>query len=361
RIELNNYWRDLNENIENETFHFYEKMIALFPRNAYWYKNAGVFLHDRLILSFEQINKADKKEYYIKSKALKYPFRLIMLGYNGFKPTPHIDYFADAEKISLPGTEEQMEFDRTPYEPVNKANYFLQQSIRFSGEESPDPRLTAYIADLQSWMGLNDSAILNYKYALKFDPKNAKLITKLTDILDIEDRKPEIVQNFEILKEEGKLSKDQKFKLTEYYMLQSKYDASLLLLKLLPANNVNELEQKNLLQVKFYLVQNKFMEALPYVDTALLQPGLDDETEKILQYSKARIEAYQHKYEAALQTLDKIFTGYNDWFYLLKEDDLLKDLRKEPGWKTFIQAHPFVNIYSSGEEHPIPVTSPFNE
>ncbi|MEP7081059.1 MAG: hypothetical protein ABI784_10045 [Ginsengibacter sp.] len=231
---LNKYWSEINENIERETFHFYERMISKFPRDAYWYKNAGLFLYKRLLISFSQLHPSVRKNYYDDSKSQPFAFEFNVYKYDPTVEFPQKKYTIE-NKILLPGTGEEIEFDHSEYDQVSNANYFLQQALKFSGDKSPNPLITEYVADLQSWMGLNDSAVINYKYLLKTNPGNVRLITKLTDVLRIEDMKPEVAEYFEILLKENKLTTEQKFELTDYYMLQKKYAQSFDLLNSLPS------------------------------------------------------------------------------------------------------------------------------
>lgn len=341
---LNKYWSDINENMERETFHFYERMITKFPRDAYWYKNAGLFLYRRLLISFSQLNPAIRKNFYDDSKTRPFAFEFNVYKYDPIVEFPGKKYTIE-NNIQLPGTGEEIEFDHSEYEQVSNANNFLQQALKFSGDKLPNPLITEYVADLQSWMGLNDSAVVNYKYLLKTNPQNVRLITKLTDVLRIEYLKPEVAQYFEILLKVNKLTTEQKFELTDYYMLQKKYAQSFVLLNSLPSTTSTQIIQKYLLQIKFYMLKKEFTKALPYVNIALKQHDIDNQILGLLLYSKARIEAFTNQNKEALQTLEKLLAGYYNWFYILNQDEAFTKLRKESDWNKLMQAHPFVNIY----------------
>ena len=73
--KTNVYWLEINEDMERETFQFYDRMIKLFPRGAYWYKNAGLFLYSRLWMSYKQIDPKERNEFYNYSSDHFYPFR----------------------------------------------------------------------------------------------------------------------------------------------------------------------------------------------------------------------------------------------------------------------------------------------
>ncbi len=342
--DLNKYWSDINENMERETFHFYERMLTKFPRDAYWYKNAGLFLYKRLLISFNQLHPAIRKEFYEDSKIHPFAFELNVYKYDPTVEFPEKKYTIE-NKIQLPATGEEIEFDHSEYDQVSNANNFLQQALKFSGDKLRNPLITEYVADLQSWMGLNDSAIVNYKYLLKTNPQNVRLITKLTDVLRIEDLKPGVAEYFEILLKENKLTTEQKFELTDYYMLQKKYAQSFDLLNSLPSTTSTQIIQRYLLQIKFYMLKNEFAKALTYVNVALKQPDLDNQILGSLLYSKARIEAFTNQNKEALQTLDKLLAGYYSWYYILNQDEAFTKLRKESVWNKLMLAHPFVNIY----------------
>ena len=340
RDSLNKYWLAINEDMESETFHFYDRMIARFPRDDYWYKNAGLFLYKRLVMTYSQIVPEERVAFYAYAQEQAYPFRTGSEGQNVVTGTPGI---TDEKKYFLPGTAEEIKIDSNRYEPLTQANYFLQQAIKFSGDKLPSPVFTEYVADLQSWMGKFDSAIINYQYVVKAFPSNVSLRNKLIDMLRMNKQLPEVAENLDVLYKNKKLTGLQETELTEYKMLQKKYSfADMLLQTFLPASN-EEKTYKSFLYMKMYLLQSNYTKAFTEAQKGLLLSKDDPETNLAFSYTIARIYALKNQQPQAIQSLKKLLNNNFNLYYLLENDTAWSKLKNLTAWKEM------VNVENSDE------------
>ncbi len=205
---INYYWLDVNRDLEGATYNFYSRMLAQFPRDAYWHKQAGMFLYNRLLLTYEQIPVAERSTFYKYSLDYAYPFE-------GSLQPPNEGYDYDSvyrivhTKSKLPGTGELLVVDLLTYDPVQHAQTYLQNAIRFTGEANPNPVVQEALADLQSWMGNNNEAIDNYAYLVQQQSGNATLRNKLIDLLLITKKFPAAATQLDSLFSHGQARRNQ--------------------------------------------------------------------------------------------------------------------------------------------------------
>ena len=344
---LNKYWLRINEDMESETFHFYKRMILLFPRDAYWYNNAGLFLYRRLLMTYGQVAPAERLAFYIYAKDHAYPFKTSIelqnevIGSEGFK--------AVDKKYFLPGTNEEIKLDTNHYEPLTEANYFLQQAIKFSGDKLPSPVFTEYAADLQSWMGKYDSSIINYQYLVKAFPLNIALRNKLITVLSINKQFPAVAENLAVLHKNKKLMGLQVPELAGYEMLQKKYQfANVLLQSFLPLSTEDKI-YKSLLYMKMYLLQKDYTKAFAEAKKGLLFSKDDGEKYLIFLYTTARIYAINNQQAQAKQSIKKLLNNNFKFYYLLKNDAAWDKIKNSAEWKKLINTEIADEIYSNSE------------
>ena len=344
---LNVYWLQINEDLESETFHFYDRMISLFPRDAYWYKNAGLFLYKRLLMTYSQIAPAERTAFYNYARTHAYPFKASIEGPNeaqsfaGFVPKDRIFY--------LPGTGEKIKIDTNQYEPLSKANYFLQQAIKFSGDKLPDRSLTEYVADLESWMGNNDSAIINYQYLLKTAPANIALRNKFINVLRINKQFPQVAENLEALQKNKKLSLIQMPELAEYEILQQRYSQANVLLQSYFSPSQNDPVDKHFFYMKMYLLQQNYSAALTEAKEGIEISNKEKEEYNTFLYTIARIYALKNQQALAMQSLEKLVKNNFQFYYLLKNDNAWGKIKKSGEWQKIAYPENPADLYSGSE------------
>jgi Flp pilus assembly protein TadD len=344
---LNVYWLQINEDLESETFHFYDRMIALFPRDAYWYKNAGLFLFKRLLMTYSQVATAERTAFYNFAKTQAYPFKTSIEGPNEALSS---DGFVAKDRIFyLPGTGEKIKIDTNRYEPLTKANYYLQQAMKFSGDKLPNRSFTEYVADLQSWMGMSDSAIINYQYLLKTESDNVSLRNKLVNEFRFNKQLPEVAENLEILQKNKKLAFIQMPELAEYEMLQQKYKQANALLQSYSSISQNEQLNKSFLYMKMYLLQQNYSAALTEAKKGVLLSKDDKEESNEFLYTIARIYALKNQQAAAMQSLQKLVKNKFQFYYLVNSDTAWDKIKNSAEWQKIANPENPADLYTGSE------------
>ncbi|MEO5944217.1 MAG: hypothetical protein ABIP30_13780 [Ferruginibacter sp.] len=344
---LNVYWLQINEDMESEAFHFYERMIALFPRDAYWYKNAGLFLYKRLLMTYSQVAPAERTAFYNYAKTHAYPFKTSIEEQNEVQSP---DGFVAKDRIFyLPGTGEKIKIDTNQYEPLTKANYYLQQAMRFSGDKLPNRTFTEYVANLQSWMGKNDSAIINYQYLLKTDPGDVSLRIKLVNESRFSKQLPAVAENLEILQKNKQLSFSQMPELAEYEMLQQKYKQANALLQSYFSRSQNEQVSKSFLYMKIYMLQQNYTAAFAETQKGLLISKDDEEKKIAFLYTQSRIYALKDQQRQAIQSLKKLVKNNFQFYYLLKNDNAWNEIKKSAEWRKLANPENPGDLYTGSE------------
>jgi hypothetical protein len=341
---LNKYWLYINEDLESETFHFYDRMITLFPRDGYWYKNAGLFLYKRLLMTYSQVVPAERLAFYNYAKEQAYPFKA-----SSEEQNVVLGFIVTDKKYYLPGTSEEIKLDTNRYEPLAEANYFLQQAIKFSGDQLSSPVFTEYVADLQSWMGKFDSAIINYQYLVKAFPANVSLRNKLINVLRINKQFPDVAENLEVLYKNNKLTWLQVPELASYKILQKNYQfANVLLQSFLPESNEDKI-YKSFLYMKMYLLQKNYTKAFTEAKRGLLLSKDEEEKYLLFLYTTARIYALKNQQALAMQSLKKLLNNNFKFYYLLKNDTAWDKLKNSTVWKKLVNVENSDDIYISSE------------
>ena len=336
---LNVYWLHINEDLEMETFHFYDRMIGMFPRDGYWYKNAGLFLYKRLWMTYRQIKPAEREAFYRYSTEYSYPFKSGVEAPLQYMPVDKGGLGLKTKRLFLPGTGEEIILDTTGYDPLIKANYFLQQAIKFSGDKLPNPALTENVADLQAWMGRYDSAIINYDHCVHAAPQNLPLRKKLIQVLRLNEQLPRLAKELEFLQKNNKLDPTQKSELARYFILQKKYTAAANLIQSAPETNSKEAISKILLYIKLYMLKGNFPKALAGVNSGIANVDIDRENWEAITYTQARIEALTNKKTAALSTLRYLLVNGVKLFYVLNNDNVWNAFRNTENWKLLMQQY----------------------
>ena len=361
RSSLNYYWLDVNKDLEMETYNFYTRMLIKFPRNTYWNKKAGLFLYHRLALTYFQIPVAERSTFYEYSLDKAYPFAGSIEGPNEIISYKEGGFIKIDNQFSLLGTKEVISIDTSTYDPLSRALYFLQQSVKFSGESNPDPVLLEYVADLQSWMDDIDASISNYKYLVKIQPSNATLRNKLIDYLVVYERLPEAREQLDSLYQRKQIRHTQLLKLADYTLLSKKHtDFLKLMTSYIPENKEDE-NKKLALYVKHYSLVDEPEKALAYlkemspplpvsIDNYYFDYNLLEKEFYNYYYTKSRIYALTGENKDALFTLKYLLDQKFDYKNLINADPAWDKLRTTKTWLTLLQSYPFYDVKDTDEE-----------
>ena len=338
-LKINFYWLAVNRYAEAAMYNFYQRMMALYPRDYLWKEKAGLFLHQRLAMTFSKVPVEQYVTFTASIPEFKYPF-------TGDEMSANIDSavlaFPDGDTmiISMP-----------VYNPVTSALDLLQQSVALSPDVETKPQVKKAIADLDSWSGNNDEAISLYKQLVQAQPLNDTLRNKLITFLTIKNYLPQASEQLTALYKNKQADTLQITTLAGYNYLAGKTKDAIQLLQPLYAGNSYNIFNAAFLKATVLCSENKTKQALQVLTDSLppLQIAGNDydmqAKEKMLvankYYATARTYALLKNNSKALSLLKQaIDTGFA-YKYVLNEDAAWNNLRNKKTWKSLINRYGF--------------------
>ena len=375
---LNFFWLNANYDMEAEIYNFYNRMLSIFPRNADWYRKAGMFLHERLSLTYSLIQIAEQKGFYEYSKKHPYPYTggtehdvegldEDINYFNAIKKHayPYISRTAHNTKgfdeggkyfkenmFELPGTSEKIFIEMKACEPVQTALSWLRQAVKFSGDDKPNYELTKAMTDLEKWMGNYDAAIDGYYRLLKIQPDNTVLRNSLIEILQLNKYLPAVADQLDSLHKRKQLSHEQIIKLAYYKILSNSADKDMSLLAQYVPNTPAEKNLKTSVFIQQLMMTGELKKALKYLRDSLQTPQKPKEEftkEPVAQiaafdnpyYTEARILAITKKDAAAFAIVKELLDSGFAYKNILMNDPAFERLRKTKKWIKILDGHTF--------------------
>lgn len=347
---FNYYFLHINEDLEAVTYNFYERMLQLFPRDAGWYEKAGIFLYNRLALTYYQVALPERNDFYKYSLNYAYPFKGSVEHPNQWMDDEDSTLHTIKNKFNLPATGEEINIDMLAYDPVKKSLEYLQQAIKLSGDDYPGRTLTESIADLNAWIGNKDTAINIYSKLVKLYPENATLRNKLINYLISNKLYPPAYIQLDILYQRGQIRREQLLQLIAFKIQSKQQRASAELLKnVTPVSESekNELTKLNALQnilmghpEKALQIMNLVTAFYPVEDKSDTEARNFKNKEKIsLLYSRARLYAVIHQDKNAFKMLKQALDSGFCFRYVLQSDETWKKLRKTKKWQQLVNSY----------------------
>jgi predicted Zn-dependent protease len=359
---FNYFWLKANYDLEAETYNFYQRMLALLPRDASWYQKAGMFLYKRLQLTYDQLSLSEQKTFYEYSKGYAYPFKGSVEG-----PTEGYDeegkYFIEENKFTIQATGEEVYIAMRAYDPLKTSHYYLQQAVKFSGEMEPGTELVEAMANLDQWMGNSDAAIDGYRTLLELQPDSNRWRNTLIEILENNKRFPDAGIQLDSLYKRRALTQEQAIKLA-YYKVLSKNggDGIALLGEYMPVNA----EEKNMamaIYIQHFMQNGQLAKALLYYRDSLraITKPSDDLTgegmRKVVEfdnlfYTEARILAMKNQDRRTLASIKQLLDSGFAYQQVLMNDPVLARLRKTKKWKRLLEGYSFPGVPEEAESVP---------
>jgi len=375
---FNFFWLNANYDMEAETYNFYNRMCSIFPRNTYWYRKAGMFLYERLSLTYSLIQIAEQKGFYEYSKKHAYPYKagtelniedlvedksyfkaIKKHAYPYVSGTVHnIEGFDENRKyfkenmFELPGTSEKIFIEMKAYEPIQTALTWLHKAVKFSGDDRPNYELTKAMTDLEKWMGNYNAAIEGYYRLLKIQPDNTELRNSLIEILQLNKYLPAVADQLDSLHKTKQLSHQQIIKLAYYKILSNPADKDMSLLAQYVPNNPAEKNLKTSVFIQQFMMTGELKKALKYLRDSLQTPQKLKEIfseEPVAQivifdnpyYTEARILAITKKDNAAFAIVKELLDSGFAYKHILMNDPAFEKLRKTKKWIKLFDGHSF--------------------
>ncbi len=338
----NYYWLNINRDFEAETYSFYQRMIARFPRNFYWYQNAGIFLHDRLELTYQQLPAGSYQDFTDQFLNFQYPW----ISGEGSMSEWTEDYI-------IPVSREIITIHKKVYHPVYEAITNLENAIRLSGELIPDSKISKNLGDLYHWSGNFKKAAEQYQNSISKD-RSPKVVNKLIEIYKIDSQLLKLKALLENLRTEGSINLDQNILLSRIEILSKKKISFKALEKELPTDDLEKKQEIEKLKIMDKLISNKPNAAIEI----LLKPLLEQKTDKpeperlyyenydsfsnetYKYYALARLFALSNKEVKALDYLNKAINSGFNYGYLLDNDPAWQKWIFKPFWQDTISRIP---------------------
>lgn len=338
---FNYYWLNINLALESETYNFYKRMQARYPRDAEWYGKAGLFLHDRLYLTFNRIPVQDQQAFYRYLVDHAYPF----LG-------SVEDHEAYDIQFSLPGTAEKIEIHVPKYDPVTDAIYFLEQSSKLSGDTADAPDVLAALANLNGWKGNEGKSVQYYQSLVERQPGNEDARHKLFLRLDYNNLFPEALKQMKILDTRDRLNQQELYQLASYQMAERSYEQSLEALSKYKAANRGQQDSVFAFKARLNIMQGNPEKALYYVKDSMKAVPVnewmgDDEYRRSMNqnyfrlYAIARCYALMHQNQKAMTSLKAALDGGLWYQSLLRYDEVWSGLRGSSKWTLLLGKYSF--------------------
>ncbi len=111
------YWLDINRDLEAETYRFYQSVMHMFPRDYRWKEKAGLFLYQRLAMTFDQVPAEQFTAFSHYTATSQYPW------HSG----ENISAAEDSAVYILPGSHDTLRIQMPVYNPIKDALEYLQQ------------------------------------------------------------------------------------------------------------------------------------------------------------------------------------------------------------------------------------------
>jgi Tfp pilus assembly protein PilF len=348
---FNYYWLNVNFDLEAETHNFYKRIVALLPRDAYWYQQAGMFLYDRLQLTYSQIPIQEQKMFYEYSKRYAYPFKG---GVEGLMSTVEEDgnYYNEENKFTLPVTGEEIDIELGDYDPLQTSKSYLELAAKYSGETQVEPLLAEAVVNLDQWMGNADAAISGYTLLLSLQPDTNRLRFAYSELLEYYNRLPAAAIQLDSLYKRGTLNQEQKLKLAYYKVLNKQAKEGKALLDGMTALNPKEKNLQTEIYMQYLMQDGQLKKALDlYLDSFQNTVPAEEDPEpgsafkKLFfdnpYYTAARLYAMQKQDARAFEMVSSMLDSGFNYLHVLKNDPALFQLRKTNKWKKMWQRFAF--------------------
>ncbi|MCE6991059.1 caspase family protein [Dyadobacter sp. CY323] len=336
----NTYYRiAVNRSAEAATFDFYRRMLKLFPRDTEWQEKAGMFLYNRLRLSFHKIPVRNYQAAYEVINAFAYPF---LATYPVAREPGDEQKTMDAE-IILPGTGEKIAIPTPKYDPLKVSLASLKLAVRLSGELQTKPQILLAIADLNSWMGNDQEAFLMYKEFISVQEPDAALRSRIIGYCFEINESTFAMNQLEILHRLGEATPAQEIELADCYARSGSTDRALVLLKNVKATNDTERARVGMVYAKTNWLAGRHSDALGYlnafINTRTTDPAGMDKVTANRYYSIARLNASLKKKDPAFSALNLALENGFNYGHVLNTDSSWKRLRQSARWKALVQKY----------------------
>ncbi len=343
------YALNINRNYEVFLINFYQRMNDSMPRDFTWKRRAGLYLYNRLKMGFGQLTVKEFAGFY--KYVIEKPFP--------WTPNDYLSKLYHQNNFKIIGTNELVSAEVKIGDPVSEALNYLNASNKLSGEINIPTNILMAMAELNSWKGDYDEAVILYSEITRnnysLDIKNI-----IIDNLIAGSRFPEAKSELEKLQKQSKASPEQVKTILRYNILSGNYKMAKKQLRKLKRNESHtqlelindhvlllQLQGKYKLAMKFQNKKITLMDTLVKVDREFLKEFSNElfTLSDLLGLQNKEEESYNKMFEA-------VWKGFR-YQNLLDFHPLWEKVVQSEEWKTQIEKIKIFKLNSKIPSDPI--------
>jgi uncharacterized caspase-like protein/Tfp pilus assembly protein PilF len=302
---------------------FYEKMLELYPKDGYWYKQAGAYWHQK-----------------ISGKPLDYIFTDESYEqYNEGLPKADLDAYSNAgfQKQLVKSSEYEwlgarLAISEPILYPHKKAIQVLNRAAMLQSSDEDFITVNNWLGDLYRLNGNVDSAVYFYRVALNTAPENASLRQGFATILQETNYLFESYQVWDTLHQQGQLL----FANMPWYVSMATYahqwDAAANMLTRLQQSPFIHKDSLALLKGNLYFMKTNTRQSIAYTKDSLQNIIPDGER----YYRMAALYATSRQQKDAFTWLEKSLKNGFTYGHVLKYDPVWNNYSESGKWKKIV-------------------------
>lgn len=302
---------------------FYEKMLKLFPKDAYWYKQAGEYWHQKITL-----------------KPLDYIFTdEDYEQYNEGLPESDLDALRTAriQKQIIKNSEygwlgERLALSEPILYPHKKALQVLNRAAMLQSSDEDMITVNNWLGDLYRLNGNMDSAVYFYRVAVNTAPENASLRQGFATVLQETNYLFESYQIWDTLHQQGQLLFANMPRYISMATYAHQWDSAANMLASLQQSPFIHQDSLALLRGNLYFLQSNTRQAIAFTKDSLQNIIPDGER----YYRMAALYATSGQQKDAINWLEKSLKSGFTYGHVIKYDPVWNTYRESGNWKKLV-------------------------
>jgi Tfp pilus assembly protein PilF/uncharacterized caspase-like protein len=306
---------------QNELNAFYFRMTQLFPTDAIWFHKAGLFLYD-LVAANPKGFPGDKK-YFPPDEEEEIP-----IPYNDYETSK----FGKLEEIIWPGIKAVIKPADSIVHPLSDGINYLLMADSLMKQADAVADINYKIGDLYVWQGLPEKASPYYKKSLGIKPGDANTRTKLTQTYAMTYLYQDALAQLDTLYNRKEINFTMQLLYSKYLIHSGSFVKAEDLIKEAEKNHPFGIPELTDLSGRLKFMSAKPNDALPFYQKYLAQNKNDYSTLYTLAKLYAQLGNKMNAWKNLEEALDKGFP----YSYLLKNDSIWDEYRKDDKWNNII-------------------------
>jgi tetratricopeptide (TPR) repeat protein len=302
---------------------FYENMLELHPRDAYWYRQAGEYYHQKIT--------RNPVGYIFPDERLETSMEgLTSDDWEVVKEFKRKEEFLDERQKIWLGI--RISFTDPVRYPNKRANQILNRAVVLQKTDEDMVNVNYWLADLYRLNGKTDSAIFFYSVALNTAPKNASVRLGLLSYLHENNYLFESYQLLDTLHMQGQLLFAQRPLYTTMSIYANQLDSAAAMLAWLQQSRFIDKDSLALLRGNLYFLQSNPRKAIAFTKDSLQHLIPDGER----YYRMAALYAASGQQKDAINWLEKSLKSGFTYGHVLKYDPVWNTYNESGNWKKLV-------------------------